>query len=89
MKRVFGKLRIEKSKENSGTILRDSNIPILKEKDYFIVDQEIDGDAPKQFIKVYFYKKTTELEEIILIPGFHIMLKLPKSGILMNRLLNS
>ena len=57
MKRVFGKLRIEKSKENSGTILRDSNIPILKEKDYFIVDQEIDGDAPKQFIKAYFYKK--------------------------------
>ncbi|MHB8260769.1 MAG: hypothetical protein ACYDEC_10895, partial [Bacteroidia bacterium] len=51
------KLRIETSINCSGTLLNEWSIPELKEKDYNIIDQELDGDAPKQFIKAYFYEE--------------------------------
>lgn len=51
------KLRVETSINSSGELLNEKRIPILKEKDYFTIDQELDGDAPKQFIKAYFYKE--------------------------------
>lgn len=51
------RLRIETSINRSGILFNKKLIPTLKEKDYYIVDQELDGDAPKQFIKAYFYKE--------------------------------
>jgi len=50
------KLRLEKSTQYSGEILF-SGFPILKESNYWIVDVPLDGDAPKQYIKAYFYYK--------------------------------
>lgn len=50
-----GNLRIEKSIHCSGKIKNRSQIPILKEDEYLIKDFDLDGDAPKQFIKAYFY----------------------------------
>lgn len=47
-------LRREKSLHYSGK-LNDKLIPVLKEKDYCVVDIVLDGDAPKEFIKVYQY----------------------------------
>lgn len=49
-------LRIEKSQNNSGVLNRFHSIPLLKEHNYFVVDNVLDGDAPKQFIKAYFYE---------------------------------
>lgn len=51
------KLRIENSKNYSGKIVNQSQIPILKESEYYVENQPLDGDAPKQFIRVYFFKK--------------------------------
>ena len=48
-------LRKEKSKFCSGLLKNESRIHILKEKDYYVKNFELDGDAPKQFIKVYYY----------------------------------
>lgn len=48
------KLRIEKSVQDSGSI-SISSIPNLKNENYYLVDVPLDGDAPKQYIKAYFY----------------------------------
>ncbi len=48
------KLRKESSAQFSGN-LPLSKIPILKERNYHIVDVPLDGEAPKQYIKAYFY----------------------------------
>lgn len=48
-------LRIEKSINCSGVLLNEYRIPALSEKDYFVKNFELDGDAPKQFIKAYFH----------------------------------
>jgi hypothetical protein len=50
------KLRIEKSAQYSGPISL-KGIPVLKENRYCIVDVPLDGEAPKQYIKAYFYYK--------------------------------
>jgi len=57
------KLRIESSINSSGTLLNDKLIPELKENNYYIIDQELDGDAPKQFIKAYFYKEESGIRK--------------------------
>ena len=49
-------LRIEQSQNSSGTIQNFSKIPVLKEDNYYVVDIGLDGDAPKQFIKAYFFE---------------------------------
>jgi hypothetical protein len=54
-----GNLRFEKSINCSGTLLKENLIPILKESDYIVKNYKLDGDAPKQFIKAYFYEKGT------------------------------
>lgn len=36
-----------------GSTLRLSGIPIIKRKDYFLEDKQIDGDAPKAFVGLY------------------------------------
>ena len=50
------KLKKEVSENVSGTILNISKIPILKESNYCIIPFNLDGDAPKRFIKAYFYE---------------------------------
>lgn len=50
-----GNLRIETSINCSGKIENEHLIPLLKELDYLVKDYRLDGDAPKQFIKGYFY----------------------------------
>lgn len=49
------KLRIEISQNHSG-YLKQGIISHLKESDYYIIPFPLDGDAPKQFIKAYFYE---------------------------------
>ena len=50
------KLRAENSVQSSGKINLKS-IPHLKENHYYIIDIPLDGEAPKQYIKAYFYYK--------------------------------
>lgn len=54
--RFYRKLRKEKSSQDSGFV-NTGKITRLKEKNYFIIEIPLDGDAPKQYIKAYFYYK--------------------------------
>jgi len=54
MKKLKLGLRIEKSKQNSG-VVNLSKFKTLKESHYYPIDITLDGDAPKQYIKAYFY----------------------------------
>lgn len=54
-------LRREKSLNYSGK-LNDKVIPVLREKDYCVVDVVLDGDAPKEFIKVYQYTRDSGIK---------------------------
>lgn len=55
MKTVRPKLRTETSMHCSGLFLNERAIATLKEKNYCVEDRLLDGDAPKQFIRVYTY----------------------------------
>lgn len=58
MKHDFSKrLKQEISENTSGRILNQAKIPILKELNYCIIPFNLDGDAPKRFIKAYYYQK--------------------------------
>lgn len=57
------KLRIETSKNSSGLLLNERLISELKKKNYYIIDQELNGDAPKQFIKAYFYSEESGIRK--------------------------
>ena len=48
-------LRKEISQNYSGKILHFSSIPLLKNEEYLVKNYRLDGDAPKQFIRAYFY----------------------------------
>jgi len=50
-------LRKETSINSSGVILNKDRIPILGKEDYSVKRIALDGDAPKQFIKAYFYQR--------------------------------
>lgn len=54
-------LRIEKSINYSGNLI-DKQIPLLREKDYDVIDISLDGDAPKEFIKIYEYKPNSGIK---------------------------
>ncbi|WP_028788713.1 HipA domain-containing protein [Terrimonas ferruginea] len=54
-------LRIEKSMNTSGKIFLLGLIPLLKESDYYTKDYALDGDAPKQFIKAYFFEANSSI----------------------------
>jgi hypothetical protein len=58
---IMGKLRIEQSINNSGVLKNQSLIPLLKESDYYVKNYPLDGDAPKQFIKAYFYREDSTI----------------------------
>ena len=53
--KIQEKLRVEQSQNCSGVILNEQRIPWLKETHYLVEDYDLDGDAPKQFIRVYQY----------------------------------
>lgn len=53
------KLRIEKSINCSGKINNEHLILSLKEAHYYVRNFELDGDAPKQFIRVYYYQENS------------------------------
>jgi hypothetical protein len=55
------KLRKESSRQFSGDILNIQRIPILKNNHYYVVDRFLDGEAPKQFIKAYFFQEGKNL----------------------------
>lgn len=57
------KFRVEKSLYCSGIILNENKIPVLKENLYYIKDIQLDGDAPKQFIKAYFYEEDSGIRK--------------------------
>lgn len=54
--RLKNKIRKELSVQRSGEI-KVSRISLLKESEYYPVDVPLDGDAPKEYIKAYFYYK--------------------------------
>lgn len=58
-----GKLRIEKSIECSGKLLSQHRIPLLREDEYLVKEDELDGDAPKQFIRAYFYEQDSTVKK--------------------------
>jgi len=47
---IKSKLRIEDSKQYS-SYAKNQSIPHLKNRNYFVIDIPLDGDAPKQYIK--------------------------------------
>jgi hypothetical protein len=51
------KLRVEVSLNSSGIIHNLKDISVLKEKHYYVEDIDLDGDAPKQFIRIYQYRE--------------------------------
>lgn len=52
-----GGLRIERSINCSGKLFNKKSIHLIKEKEYIVKNYKLDGDAPKQFIKAYFYQE--------------------------------
>jgi hypothetical protein len=56
-------LRKEFSQNSSGRLSNIGSIPILREEDYYVVDIGLDGDAPKQFIKAYFYERDSSVRK--------------------------
>ncbi len=58
-----GSLRKEQSINSSGKLLNEQLIPLLKEEDYIVKNYRLDGDAPKQFIKAYFYQADSRIRK--------------------------
>jgi len=58
------KLRIERSENCSGTILNENEILSIKEKHYYVEPIPLDGDAPKQFIKLYHYHEDSGVKKV-------------------------
>lgn len=58
-----GNLRIENSMNCSGKLLNKQTIPLLKEEHYIVKKYDLDGDAPKQFIKAYFYEEESTVRK--------------------------
>lgn len=58
-----GNLRKEISINSSGKLLNENSIPVLKENDYIVKKIDLDGDAPKQFIRAYFYEENSTVRK--------------------------
>ena len=63
MKEGKSNLRVEISKNSSGKLLNKSLITLLKEENYIVKNYKLDGDAPKQFIKAYFYEENSGVKK--------------------------
>lgn len=59
--KIRQRLRREVSQNKSGRIFKEGQIPILREKDYLVEDYELDGDAPKQFIRAYIFERDSPI----------------------------
>lgn len=57
------KLRKEISKKCSGKLKSLRSIYLLREKHYVVKDIQLDGDAPKQFIKAWFYESNGKVRK--------------------------
>ncbi|NEN25311.1 hypothetical protein G3O08_17580 [Cryomorpha ignava] len=57
------KLRVEGSKNCSGDIIGLNKIRQLKESNYYVIPQTLDGDAPKEFVSAYFYSKSNKFHK--------------------------
>ena len=69
------KLRVEVSENDSGKIYNDTKIPTLKEEHYYVKDYDLDGDAPKQFIHVYYFEKNSGVRKVKLKTWFPFIAK--------------
>lgn len=59
------RLRKERSENKSGELFRENSIPLLKETNYYIKSGFLlDGDAPKQFIKAYFFEENSSIRRL-------------------------
>ncbi|HEY5325438.1 MAG TPA: HipA domain-containing protein [Mucilaginibacter sp.] len=58
------KLRIEVSENCSGIILNEDDILSVKEKHYYVIPVTLDGDAPKEFIKLYHYCEDSGVKKV-------------------------
>lgn len=58
------RLRIERSMNCSGLLFNERSISSIRNKDYFIENFPLDGDAPKQFIKLYNYQEDSGIRRV-------------------------
>lgn len=58
-------LRKEISINSSGKLYQESKIQLLKHKNYRVIDTPLDGDAPKQFIKAYFFTPNSNVRKTL------------------------
>ena len=63
MKRTKSTLRKEVSQNDSGELKKFSVIPVLREDHYYVEHYRLDGDAPKQFIRAYFYESDSTVRK--------------------------
>lgn len=63
MSRLETRLNKEHSQNCSGILLNEGIIPVLKENHYYIENLSLDGDAPKQFIRAYFYEEGSRVRK--------------------------
>lgn len=57
-------LRKEHSISCSGLLLNEEKIPLLPSKHYIVENIPLDGDAPKQFIRIYKYIKDSGIRRV-------------------------
>ena len=82
------KLRIEKSINSSGILFNANSIEVIKNNHYYIESFPLDGDAPKQFIRMYNYEQDTEIRKQNCQTGIHYIAKTAEIGIRMSLLLS-
>jgi HipA-like C-terminal domain len=58
-----GNLRKEQSINSSGKLQNEHIIPLLREQDYIVKNYDLDGDAPKQFIRAYFFNGDSKVRK--------------------------
>ncbi len=60
---VKTRLRKERSVNCSGKMPNQNKIAYLKNGHYYVEEHDLDGDAPKQFIRVYFYNEKSGIRK--------------------------
>lgn len=58
------RLRIEKSLNCSGELFNENQIMPVRNKDYFVENFPLDGDAPKQFIRLYYFREDSGVKRV-------------------------
>lgn len=60
------RLRREVSMNSSGRLVNSTSIPVIREHDYYVTDEDLDGDAPKKLIKIYRYQQDGKVRRRLL-----------------------